>query len=366
MTKRIAILTGKRGGYDAMLPLMRSLQDADWCHLTVLACDQHLYEKFGSTVDTIEQEPFEVVRLRMSQAEDTKESRCLAMAQMMSSLTAWVNGNPIDYLVVFGDRLESLTAAQVAHCFNIPIVHIQGGDKTGTQDDQTRWAITELASHHLVSNMNALVAVNQRRRRFPARCVGDLHVDNLLAKVASPVEVQEFLGFLPVNFFLGLFHPDTRVPSLAPLQINNILNGVDRYRGALHPSKAIWVYPCTDIGHEGILTALDHWGRKDNNYVYSNIPHDIFLWLLYETKCLVGNSSAGIIEAPYTNTWAVDVGDRQLGRVKDNNIISAAPSAKDVCRAVRLACEAAESPVCQQLYGDGRATEMVFAYLEVL
>jgi UDP-hydrolysing UDP-N-acetyl-D-glucosamine 2-epimerase len=365
--KRIAVLTGKRGGYDAMLPLLRKLEDCDWCNLTVLACDQHLYERFGATIEDVEKEPFNVVRLRMYQAYDTKHSRAIAMSSLMTSFAEWVSHYPTDFLILFGDRLESLAAAFVAHAFNIPIVHIQGGDKTGGQDEQTRWAITSLADHHLVSNKQASSRILRMNTELRMKTVGDLHVDSIIAgEIATKEEVSDFLGHFPSRLILGLFHPDTNVPSLAKIQITNILRGVDRAAKKVGIGTIVWVYPCTDIGHEAVIEVLDDWGRVGDHYVFPNIPHRIFLALLRQAHCIVGNSSAGIIEAPYLKTWAVDVGNRQEGRLKDKNVILCEPVERDIQWKVGCACDVPQTPICNQLYGDGTANQKTFEFLEGL
>jgi UDP-hydrolysing UDP-N-acetyl-D-glucosamine 2-epimerase len=368
--KHIAVLTGKRGGYDAMLPLLRRLEDAKWCNLTVIACDQHLYGKFGETVLSIEEESFKTIRLRMQQTTDKPFERTGAMSSLLYNLAEFLLAHPQDFLILFGDRLESLTAAFVAHAFNIPIVHIQGGDKTGGQDEQTRHAITTLSNHHLVSNGKALSRVSQITGDAGAdtiKIVGDLHVDPIVAgDIATKKEVSAFLGHFPSRLILGLFHPDTNVPSLAGIQISNILRGVDRVVKKEGIGTVIWVYPCTDIGHEAIIQALDDWNQVVGHQLFPNIPHRIFLALLTQAQCLVGNSSAGIIEAAYTKTWAVDIGNRQEGRLRDVNVIPCEPSERDVEWKVSCACTTETPVICNQVYGDGTATQKVFEFLEVL
>jgi len=323
MKKRILAITGKRGGYEAMLPLLYFLEKDKRLEITLILCDQHYMQKFGRTHDKID---FPHVGVCPITEEDFPLARAKNLGRYVSELAAYFTIKKPDLILLYGDRGEVAAAALAAATLEIPVAHLQAGDTTGNVDDIYRGMISQTANLLFTScdkyRDDLLKSNYQPERIFVA---GDQHLDGVRISRyndKAKLEVCQALGFEKQREALGIIilHPGIGGAIHDENVVNNTLSACTSY------SMIQWVaiYPCSDPGHQMIIDKLREHREKVNNLsLHKNIPSKVFHWLLYYSELIVGNSSCGIIEAPFLGTPSIDIGTRQNGRTKSASIYSA-------------------------------------------
>ena len=193
--KKIFVLTGKRGGYGAMKPMLKLFQKSQKFYFRLIVTDQHLDKKFGSTINEIDKDFKNLIKIPLNQEKDTSCSRVQAMSQITKRMGEIFEKYKPHYLILYGDRSEVLATALAAIHFDLIIVHIQGGDITGNIDDVIRNSVSKISHIHLVSNTNSkknLIEMGEKKERI--FIVGDNHIDPIINK-----------DFLRTNVFISLF-----------------------------------------------------------------------------------------------------------------------------------------------------------------
>lgn len=297
---KIDFLTGKRGGFGAMVPTLRALQE--FAEVRVLATDMHAC--VPEMAAEVREAGFGMTLIDM--AGDGQATRAAQLGWLTWHLASVWSHDPPDVLLLIGDRGESLAAAFAAQQLGgIVIAHIEGGDVTGCIDDSARHAITKLAHLHFVTGpeqRDRLIRMGERPETIFE--TGDVHIDRLMIELAKPI--------VPDDRFAGatviLHHPDTLHPGRIKGEIDEICL---RTRG----DKRLFVHPCSDVGHEIITEAIWAETSAHGGMTVTNVPHAAFINGLRQARKFVGNSSSLVKEAPYIDGLAVElVGDRQNGR----------------------------------------------------
>ena len=148
---KIYVLSGKRGGFGALRPFLKQILNSNNTNLILALTDQHLNRNFGNTVEEVKEDFEELELLPLGEYGSLQENRSIAMSILQKSLTESLTKHKPDYVVLYGDRAESLIGAFVANLLSIKVIHFQGGDKSGSVDEHFRHAITKLSHLHLVS-----------------------------------------------------------------------------------------------------------------------------------------------------------------------------------------------------------------------
>ena len=318
MTRRICVWNGKRGGFGALAPTMRAIQAHDDLELRLVVTDQHLYDRFGRTVSEVENSFTVDAAIDMEQAGDTNEDRARAVGRCLVKAVDVLEKLRPELLLVIGDRGEVFAGCIAAHNMRIAIAHVQGGDVSGSLDEPVRHAISKLAHIHFPSTAASAARIARMgEEEWRIHVVGDTHIDQMfLGDVTAEAEVRARYA-LPVGapVVLVLQHPDSTEPDHAAAQMAETVAAVT---DAGH--RAMFVYPCSDQGFEGIIGEIEKVRDAPGMSVHQNIPAADFQGLQRIATCLVGNSSAGLIEAPYFGLPAINVGARQRGRERAANV----------------------------------------------
>ena len=308
------VLTGKRGGYGAMKPMLRLMQSDPAVSLQLVVTDQHLSDRFGRTVQEIREE-FEIAaEVDMQQVDDTPESRAIALGVCQQGIARALTRLRSDICVLYGDRGEVLSAAVAATTMNIPIAHLQGGDVSGSIDDIMRHAVTKLSHLHFASTDASAGRIRSMgEEAWRVRVVGDNHIDAIVAgEYRTPQEVADELDLnLERPIVVVLQHSETTQSEAAYVQMIETLIAVRDFG-----EQTVVIHPCSDAGYEGIVRAIEEIALPPQFRVRINLDAPIFWGLLAAASVLVGNSSAGLIETPTFRLPAVNVGRRQIGRRK--------------------------------------------------
>jgi GDP/UDP-N,N'-diacetylbacillosamine 2-epimerase (hydrolysing) len=312
--KRICFVTGTRAEFG----LMRSVLDAIRAHpklsLQIVATGMHLDRSRGRTVAQIGKVDAIVAWPRGNSAGD----RAAATGNAIAALARTFQRLKTDVVLVVGDRVEAFAAAAAGAIGGRIVAHVHGGDRAlGQLDDSLRHAISKLAHIHFPATAESagrLVRLGEDRRRI--HCVGSPGIDGIVESAAKFTEVARmFPGLRPRRYALLALHPvdaDARIEEkrAADLLAGTLAAGVDH---------VVLIDPNNDPGAMGIIRA---WQRADGRRCMrrANVSRRVFLALLRDAACLIGNSSSGIIEAASFRTPVVDVGPRQQGRQRASDV----------------------------------------------
>lgn len=363
--RKIFVLTGKRGGFGAMKPMLSMLRDDPEFTLQLVVTDQHVNNKFGNTLTEVGREFPIAAAVDMEQQDDTALSRARAVGLCAKRMSEVLHELEPDVCVLYGDRGEVLATAMAATLLGIPIAHLQGGDVSGSLDEQMRHAITKLAHLHFPSTQESAERI-KRMGEEPWRIsvVGDHHIDMIVAKEFAPPEIiaKDLKLDLSKPVIVLLQHPETTAPGDASDQMMETLYAI---RDTGH--RTIVVHPCSDQGYEGILRAIEEIAQPPQFTVRVNLDAPIFWGLLNVASVLVGNSSAGLIETPSFRLPAINIGRRQEGRLCAENVIHVDHFRAAIEKALEKALHDTEFrrqvTNCTQPFGEGKAGKKVISVL---
>ena len=273
-------------------------------------------------------------------------------------------------VVTVADRFETIATAVAASYLNIPVAHVQGGEVTGSIDEKVRHAVTKLADLHFVASRKAAERV-VRMGEDPAT----VHVTGCPSiDLAADVLCHPDLDFDPVEKYGGvgerlnladgylvvMQHPVTTEYDLARQQVFETLHAVRDFG-----MPTLWFWPNVDAGSDGTsggLRAFREREKPTNFHFFKNMAPFDFLRVLYNSSCLVGNSSAGIRECPFLGIPVVNIGSRQQGRDRGVNVFDVDYDRREIGQAIERHLSNGRYPQ-DTLYGDGRAGERIAALL---
>ncbi len=359
--RRIVYLSGTRADFGLLRGTLQRIAATEGLAVQVLATGMHLSLAHGRTVDEIRASGLTVcAEVPLDMETRSKASMALAIAQCLRGVTEVLAREPPDLLMVLGDRGEMLAGAIAALHLGIPCVHLHGGERSGTVDEPVRHAISKLASFHLVATEGSrqrLVSMGEEAVRI--HVTGAPGLDDLAALGAMPREQCIAALQLPpqARFVLVLFHPVVQQADQAGEQTLALL-GALRTVGL----PVLWLEPNTDAGSLEVLGALGSATLPAGSRRLKHLERPLFAAALRHCEALAGNSSAGIIEAASFGTPVVNIGDRQLLRERNANVIDAAAEPSAIEAALRQALGRGHV-ACENVWGDGLAAQRIAGLL---
>lgn len=361
--RRITVVTGSRADYGLLRGVMARLQAMDDLEFSLIACGMHLVPRFGETWRAIESDGFQITaKVDLALLDDRPETIARGAGLGITGFAHVLPGIRPDIMVVLGDRYEILAAAVAATLLNIPIAHIHGGEITsGAFDDAIRHAITKMAALHFV-------ATEPYRQRVIQMGEDPAFVFNVgapgldLAHVTPVLSRTELLARLgisgPERFLLVTLHPTT-------LQPESDASNVDALLGALakvEDRSIIFTGVNADPGYRMIDDAIRAFAaaRPDRAYVFTSLGSERYWAALRLADAVVGNSSSGILEAPAVGVPSINIGDRQLGRLRATSVIDCPPDSTAIFVSLTRILEGKFQPdPAPPPYGRGGASEKI-------
>ncbi len=363
--RRILAVTGTRAEYGILRPVFRAIQAHPALELGVLVTGMHLSPEFGLTVREIEEDGFPIAaRVDMLLSGDTGGAMAKSLGVGLIGMAQALEALRPDMALVLGDRGEPLAAAIAAVHLNIPVAHLHGGEVTcgGMVDDAVRWAITSFAHLHLAATeASAERLLRQGEDPWRVRVVGAPGLDAALqTPLRSRRELADRYGMDPDRpWLLAVQHPVTAEAERAGEQMVETMEAL-----AALGLPTVLVHPNADAGSGAMVEVIR---RYSEPHIRAFPSLRDYLSLLKEAAALVGNSSSGIIEAPSLGTPAINIGARQAGRERGDNVIDVGHDRNAIVAAVRRALEDEEFRRLvsrrRNPYGDGRAAPRVAGFL---
>ena len=324
MTKRkICVVTGTRAEYGLLYWLMKEIEADKELQLQLIVTGMHLSPEFGLTYKEIEKEFKIDKKIEMLLSSDTSIgiSKSMGLAQI-SFAEAYEELKP-DIVVVLGDRYEIFSATSAAMIAKIPIAHLHGGETTeGAFDESIRHSITKMSHLHFTATeeyKNRVIQLGEHPNRVFN--VGGMGIENIKRlKLLSKEEFEKSIDFkLNKKNILVTFHPVTLENSTAKEQFQELLDAIDE----LEETNIIFTKANSDTDGRVINQMIDEYVTK-NSYKsvgFTSLGQLRYLSALQFVDAVVGNSSSGLAEAPSFKIGTINIGDRQKGRIKAENVI---------------------------------------------
>ena len=278
----------------------------------------HLIKKYGHTKDEIDKD--KIINCYRFNNQSKNMSMDITLAKTIKGINKFISNNKTDLIVVHGDRVESLAGAITGCLNNIKVAHIEGGEISGTIDEIIRHSISKLSHVHFVTNKIAkqrLLQMGESNNNIFT--IGSPDADIILKKGLPNLNlVKKRYSIKFENYAICIFHPVTTEQNKIEYQIKSLLN-------LLVKSKFNYVIllPNNDLGSEIILEKIHLLKKKNKNFkLLSSMRFEYYLTLLKNSNFIIGNSSSGIMEAPYYGVPTIDLGSRQKNRAQINSVIS--------------------------------------------
>lgn len=365
--RKILFITGSRGEYGYIRPLLRSIEkDLDLSY-RIVATNMHLIPTFGNTIDDFHRDGFDVhYQPSMTFAGYTPATMMKSLCVFGLSITDILERDKPDIILLAGDRGEQFIAAMSGAHLHIPVAHIQAGEVSGNIDGLTRHAMARYVHLHFAANEDAAERLRQSgEQTFRIFNVGAPQLDEFLqADNLSTDEIYQEFKLDPTQpFILVLQHSVTEEFNEAEQQMEKTLAAVEKFN-----YQTIVIYPNADAGSNAIQRAINKYQRPGLS-VYRNLSRNRFIGLLKIASVMVGNSSAGLLEAPSFKLPAVNIGRRQAGRVQGDNVINCEHDVEKIYKAIHKALSPAFIHSLANLknpYGDGKSSERILNILKTI
>ncbi len=356
-----------RPSYSRIKTALKAIDKHPDLELQLVVAASALLERYGTAVNYMEKDGFEIKAKVFNVLEGenlTAQAKTTGLG-ILELATVFERLEP-DAVVTIADRFETMSTAIAASYMNIPLVHIQGGEVTGNIDEKVRHAITKLSDLHFVASEKAKERV-LKMGEYPEKVfnTGCPSID-----LAEEIRQNSKLDYDPFERYGGvgkisnweegyiviLQHPVTT-------EYEDARNHIDETLKAIYELKmpTFWFWPNVDAGSDGTSKGIRSF-RENHNidfiHFFKNMEGRDFLKLLYNSKCLIGNSSVGIRECSYLGIPVVNIGTRQSGRQRGHNTIDVGYDKDAIKGAILTHLEHGRYPV-DDIYGKGSSGEII-------
>lgn len=344
--RKVAVFTGNRAEYGLQYPMLKAINEHPGLEYQLMVSGAHLDDNFGRTLDEIRNDGFRIdTEVKIEMSGDSRIATAQAIGSGVLAISAALEKLRPDITVVYADRFEGFAAVIAASQMNIPTAHIEGGDLTegGALDDSVRHAMTKLAHLHFTTNQqatNRILAMGEEAWRV--HTVGFPAIDLISeGRFASADECRQRLGLdlkKPVVLFTQ--HSVTTDYEAAAAQVQPSLSAMQHL--AAQGVQVVLTYPNNDAGGRNIIAALTeldragHAGIQVHRSLGRHLYHGVLALARDPTArvACVGNSSSGIKETPAFGCPTVNIGSRQEGRLRGDNVIDSGYDVVELLAAV--------------------------------
>ena len=361
---KILFVTGSRGEWGYIKPIIqlciKKSIDYDICATNML-----LLPNFGNLVKEIKEEGFRVsdeIFMALDGYNHFSTSKSLGI--FLSSFSDVVKRLKPTWILLAGDRGEQLMASICGAYTYTPVAHIQAGERSGNIDGLSRHAIGKFVHTHFAANSDAynrLVSLGEEK--FRVHNVGAPQLDEIYqGQVSSKKLLEKRYNFsFKKNYLLTVLHPVTEELKEVENQVEILIKSLKKIN-----LKKIWICPNNDAGNFLIKNKILE-NRDDQTFIFENLTRKDFLGFLKFSSCIVGNSSAGLLEAPSFKKPAINIGRRQNLRVRGNNVLDCSFTEASISKSLKIGLSETfnkKLKLIKNPYGDGRSAEKILNILQ--
>lgn len=365
--KRIVAFTGTRADYDLLSGLYKKINKEKDLELKLVVSGSHLSSSYGNSVNEILKDEIPILtRIENLLDSDKPSARVKSLSLLLQNSIHTIQDYNPDLIVVVGDREEVIVGTLIGSYLSIPTAHFFGGDHAsdGNVDNPIRHATSKLANIHFVTNemsRKRLLRMGEEKNRIFN--VGSPSLDRF--KTVEKLDKPTLLKKMNLNgierYALLIFHPILGDEINSGHYFQQILTTLEEKKIFTFVS-----YPNVDSGNKQIVDIIQSNKDNPNFFFYKNLDRDTFVNLFRNTDFLIGNSSAGIYEAPFLKIPVINVGKRQTGRYATNTTLFTDNKIEEISNAIDKVQEKefirnVES--INSIYGDGESEEKI---LEIL
>lgn len=324
--KRILFLTGTRADFGKLKSLIDVAQSNTAFDVHIFVTGMHELKLYGHTVEEVIKCGYKNIHRYVNQY--LGEPMEMILSNTIAGLSRFIHENKFDMIVVHGDRVEALAGAIVGVMQNILVAHIEGGERSGTVDEMIRHSVSKLSHIHFVANQEARKRLIQMGESdatiFP---IGSPDIDIMLSKnLPNLDDVKKRYNIDFNKYAVAMFHPITT-------EIGDMRDYAHKFVDVMLNEDGhnyVVIYPNND---EGTIDILDAYKRLEGNprfKIFPSIRFEYFLTLLKNSEFCIGNSSAGIREAPFYGVPTINIGTRQNGRYSAPSILNTSYEPADI------------------------------------
>ncbi|MFH7013746.1 UDP-N-acetylglucosamine 2-epimerase [Flavobacterium sp. FlaQc-52] len=350
--KKILFLTGTRADFGKIKSLISILEEQPEFEVYVFVTGMHLQEIYGYTLIEIERCNFKNVFTFENHTHETTMD--LTLAKTIEGLSNYCKKINPDMIVVHGDRVETLAGAIVGSLNNILVAHIEGGEVSGTVDELIRHSVSKLSHIHFVSNKEAkrrLIQMGEIKESVFA--IGSPDIDIMFSDTLPDLEITKKYYEIPFQeFAIVMFHPVTTefqsMKEYAATFVDCLLADDHNY---------IVIFPNNDLGSQFILDSYEKLKQNTRFRIFPSLRFEYFLTLLKNSQFIIGNSSAGIREAPYYGIPIINIGTRQQNRAVHADIINTDYASESIKEALSV-IDSHEVQASTTDFGQGNSSKL--------
>jgi UDP-hydrolysing UDP-N-acetyl-D-glucosamine 2-epimerase len=367
MRRKVCVVVSARPSYSRIRTALKAIESRDDLDLQLVVAASALLERYGTVVHFMAEDGLEVAaRVYMVlEGENLTTSAKTTGLGLIELATTLDNLKP-DVVVTVADRYETLATAIAAAYMNVPVAHVLGGEVSGSIDERVRHAVTKMADLHFVATDKAADRVVRMGEDPSSVAVTGCPSIDLAAGILDSPELdfdpyERYGGVGPApslsdGYLVVLQHPVTIEYEQARAHMHETLCALRDYG-----LPALWFWPNVDAGADGssgAIRAFRELERPPNIHFFKNMAPDDFLRLVYNSRCLVGNSSTGIRECSFLGVPSVDIGTRQRGRDRGANVVAVGHDRQAIAEAIDAQL-ANGRYATTNLYGNGGAGERI-------
>ncbi len=328
MKRKILFITGTRADFGKLKSII--LHASDEYEILIFVTGMHMMARFGLTWNEVRD--FKVGTVYPFVNQNASDSMASVLSKTVQGLSDFVIESKPDLIIVHGDRVEALAGALVGTLTSTLVAHIEGGEVSGTVDEIIRHAISKIATFHLVSNQDArnlLLQMGEEPEKIFV--VGSPDVDILMSN--NLPSIDQVLSHYDIHFTkyaIAILHPVVTEQDFLPAQAGDFFHAL-RQTG----ENFVIIQPNNDPGCEVILSELEILKPNSTFRIIPSMRFEYFLTLLKHANFIIGNSSAGVREAPYFGVPCINVGTRQNERVHSKLVINSKFTVEEILESVK-------------------------------
>jgi UDP-N-acetylglucosamine 2-epimerase (hydrolysing) len=356
--KKILFLTGTRADFGKIKSLIQVIEAHPNLEAYIFVTGMHLQKEYGYTLLEVERCGFKNIRTFYNHTNEATMD--LTLAKTIEGLSSFVKDCKPDMIIIHGDRVEALAGAIVGSLNNILVAHIEGGEVSGTIDELIRHATSKMSHIHFVSNEHAKKRLLQMGElKESVFTIGSPDIDIMFSNNLPNIEtVKNYYEINFETFAVVMFHPVTTEAKYMEIYANDFVEALLQ-----DTHNYVVVFPNNDLGSNAILKAYEKLKNKERFRIFPSLRFEYFLTLLKNSQFIIGNSSAGVREAPYYGIPVINIGTRQQNRSVHTDIIHVDYDFNNIIKALKTIDKHKVLPFKEE-FGSGNSAQLFLDSLQ--